>query len=115
MEKVLDVYNLHIQKIKKEIKKGRDFSVVINEEWNLGISLFKFIKYSGGCLTMIKASHAVSDSTSTFYIRHKDGIINEKLTTELLEDENIPSKPIYIKPEHLEHFAKWQRRLDNIG
>lgn len=57
-----------------------------------------------GCLTLIRRGDKVAWT--------------EELTTAIRRDVNIPASRAFpntfpdIQPEHLEHFAKWQRRID---
>lgn len=57
-----------------------------------------------GCLTQIR-------SNSRAYVTIKDSIVAD-LTELIKADEGIPSQMKDVKPEHLERFAYWQRRLD---
>lgn len=38
-----------------------------------------------------------------------------ELTAEIRADKRLPKRPEDIRPEHLNVFAEWQRRLDAMG
>lgn len=54
-----------------------------------------------GCLTQVKSG-----------IREAP---TPELTTAIRQDPNIPADETEIKVKHLGHFAKWQRKIDQLG
>lgn len=89
---------------------------LIYDTWNNYRSiLFESLPGIRNCLTEIKSCYR--PNTGIGILVH--GVVDERLTQELLADCNIPIdvsfNPNAIKVEMLPHFANWQRRIAQLN
>ena len=95
----MDIYDEEVEYLKENPKK-------IKDHWNVWSPLFrsadgkKKFGESIGCLTQIKAG----TKTSGF----------SELDDRIKADNNIPDNPDNITVDHLDTFAQYQRKLDEL-
>lgn len=89
---------------------------LIERQWSEAEGLFKCIggmaHPEAGCLTMIRNSQDGKHWLGRMAVIN--GVVDDKLTQEIREDERIPTKCADIKVEHLPIFKEWQERIDKL-
>ncbi len=94
----MEYLHRHPEMIRIEWSHGNDPS------WSSpGKHLFALTAEGCGCLTQVRGRSLRAASTEA---------PTEALTRAIRRDQRIPRDEVNIRPEHLNVFAEWQRRLD---
>lgn len=96
----MDIYDEQIARLRNKSKYA------ILDEWVQAKGMFKMVgdgRHQEGCITLIKLGK---------YYAYTHGVVNDKLTEAIRNDDRLPKYGTDITHDHLPVFAEWHRIID---